>query len=65
MLHPFETAIMMIYCIFQAINVGIDGGIGILPILGDILDTLFKSNLRNLALLEVRIERCSTAVNRN
>ena len=34
-------------------NVVIDGLIGMLPVLGDILDTLFKSNLRNLGLLEV------------
>lgn len=30
----------------------IDTFIGIIPILGDILDNLFKSNLRNLTLLE-------------
>ncbi|KAF8320864.1 hypothetical protein DL93DRAFT_2163830 [Clavulina sp. PMI_390] len=34
------------------INTIIDGLIGIVPFLGDVLDTLFKSNLRNLALLE-------------
>lgn len=32
----------------------VDGLIGIIPVLGDILDALFKSNLRNLALLEVK-----------
>jgi len=31
----------------------IDGLIGIIPILGDVLDALFKANLRNLAILEV------------
>lgn len=38
----------------QAVNVAIDGGVGIIPVLGDLFDTLFKSNLRNLALFEVR-----------
>jgi len=36
----------------MVINVVIDLVLGITPILGDILDALFKSNLRNLALLE-------------
>ncbi|KAI9633753.1 uncharacterized protein MKK02DRAFT_38409 [Dioszegia hungarica] len=34
------------------LNVLIDVFVGIIPILGDFLDNLFKSNLRNLALLE-------------
>jgi hypothetical protein len=37
------------------VNVVIDGLIGIIPILGDVLDALFKANLRNLALLEVSL----------
>lgn len=40
--------------IIQVVNVAIDGGVGIIPVLGDVFDTLFKSNLRNLALFEVR-----------
>jgi hypothetical protein len=36
----------------QLLNVIIDVFVGIIPILGDFLDNLFKSNLRNLALLE-------------
>jgi hypothetical protein len=34
------------------LNVLIDTVAGIIPVLGDVLDNLFKSNLRNLALLE-------------
>ncbi|KAG8887225.1 hypothetical protein FRB98_000322 [Tulasnella sp. 332] len=36
----------------MVVNVIIDGVIGIVPIVGDLLDVLFKSNLRNLELLE-------------
>jgi len=33
-------------------NVVIDGVVGIVPIIGDVLDVFFKANLRNLELLE-------------
>lgn len=36
----------------QFFNVILDVLVGIVPIIGDILDNLFKSNLRNLAVLE-------------
>ncbi|KAG9038053.1 hypothetical protein FRB95_002981 [Tulasnella sp. JGI-2019a] len=36
----------------MVVNVVIDGIIGIVPLIGDLLDVLFKSNLRNLELLE-------------
>lgn len=38
--------------IIQLFNVIIDVLVGLVPILGDFLDNLFKSNLRNLTLLE-------------
>ena len=37
---------------WQILNVLLDTVAGIVPIIGDIIDNLFKSNLRNLALLE-------------
>lgn len=36
----------------QLVNVFLDVAVGIVPFVGDILDNLFKANLRNLALLE-------------
>lgn len=48
----------------MVLNVIIDCAIGLLPIVGDLLDVAFKSNLRNLTLLESHLlERngvCST-----
>ncbi|WRT70067.1 uncharacterized protein IL334_007061 [Kwoniella shivajii] len=37
---------------YMVLNVFLDVVVGLVPILGDFLDNLFKSNLRNLALLE-------------
>lgn len=37
---------------WQVFNVILDVLVGIVPVIGDILDNLFKSNLRNLAILE-------------
>jgi len=36
----------------MAINAVVDGVIGFVPVVGDLLDVWFKANLRNLALLE-------------
>ncbi|RKP37766.1 hypothetical protein BJ085DRAFT_5939, partial [Dimargaris cristalligena] len=33
-------------------NIAIDGGIGTIPVLGDIFDIIYKANLRNLAIFE-------------
>ena len=38
----------------QLLTVIIDIAVGIVPVLGDYLDYLFKANLRNLETLEVR-----------
>lgn len=37
---------------YMVLNVILDVLVGLVPLLGDFLDNLFKSNLRNLALLE-------------
>lgn len=37
---------------YMVLNVILDVLVGIVPLIGDVLDNLFKSNLRNLALLE-------------
>ena len=42
-------------------NVGIDTLIGEIPLLGDIFDAGFKSNIRNLALLESHLEQPAAA----
>ncbi|GMK56782.1 hypothetical protein CspeluHIS016_0306220 [Cutaneotrichosporon spelunceum] len=39
-------------CVRMIINVILDIVVGIVPVIGDILDNLWKANLRNLALLE-------------
>lgn len=39
----------------MAINTGLDWGIGSIPMIGDLFDFFFKSNRRNLALLEAEI----------
>jgi hypothetical protein len=38
----------------MVVNIVIDFIVGLVPILGDFLDNLWKANLRNLELLEVR-----------
>lgn len=40
----------------MAWNIGIDWAIGIVPVVGDILDVAYKSNLRNVALLRAHVE---------
>ncbi len=39
------------------INWGIDAGIGLIPIVGDIFDIAFKSNTRNVKLLIADLEK--------
>jgi hypothetical protein len=38
-------------------NVGVDTLVGEIPLLGDLFDAGFKSNLRNMALLEQHLHR--------
>lgn len=39
-------------------NVALDLGFGAVPVLGDLFDFIWKSNLRNIALLERDLARC-------
>lgn len=43
--------------LFQLFNVAIDAVIGIIPLIGDALDIAFKSNVRNLRLLESHLSK--------
>ena len=36
----------------MALNIAIEFGLGAMPVLGDVLDVVWKANLRNVALLE-------------
>ena len=37
-------------------NIGLEAVIGSVPLVGDIFDAFYKSNMRNLALLEEHLE---------
>lgn len=39
------------------LNIAVDFFVGSIPILGDIFDAFFKSNLRNIALMRAELER--------
>lgn len=47
---PRQTLGKMIY------NIGLEAVIGTVPLVGDIFDAFYKSNMRNLALLEAHLE---------
>ncbi len=47
---PQKTLGKMIY------NIGLEAVIGSVPLVGDIFDAFYKSNMRNLALLEEHLE---------
>jgi hypothetical protein len=47
---PPKTFRTMIY------NIGLEAVIGSVPLVGDIFDAFYKSNMRNLALLEAHLE---------
>lgn len=44
------------------LNLGIDALVGIVPILGDLFDFVFRAHSRNLALLEARLPTRKTTV---
>lgn len=50
---PSETITKMVF------NVGLEFVIGAIPLLGDIFDAFFKSNVRNLGLLEAHLSAAS------
>ena len=37
-------------------NIGLEAVLGSVPLVGDIFDAFYKSNMRNLALLEAHLE---------
>jgi hypothetical protein len=41
----------------MALNLGIDTGLGAVPILGDVIDVGFRANRRNVALLRHHLDR--------
>jgi len=43
------------------LNLALDAGLGVMPVVGDIADFVFKAHARNLALLERRETREATA----
>ncbi|MGD1930767.1 MAG: DUF4112 domain-containing protein [Leptolyngbyaceae cyanobacterium] len=43
----------------MAMNVGLEFLVGAVPLLGDVFDAFFKSNVRNLALLEAHLQGTS------
>jgi len=50
---PSETITKMVF------NVGLEFVVGAIPLLGDIFDAFFKSNVRNLGLLEAYLSAAS------
>jgi hypothetical protein len=50
---PSETITKMVF------NVGLEFVVGAVPLLGDIFDAFFKSNVRNLSLLEAHLAAAS------
>ncbi|MEG3931939.1 MULTISPECIES: DUF4112 domain-containing protein [unclassified Microcoleus] len=47
---PQKTLGKMVY------NIGLEAVVGSVPLVGDIFDAFYKSNMRNLALLEAHLE---------
>jgi hypothetical protein len=41
----------------MALNVAVDWGVGIVPLIGDVIDVAYKANLKNLKLLEKAVEK--------
>jgi hypothetical protein len=62
-LHAHQTRVPRVVQLRMLLNVGIDVVIGIIPFLGDVADFFWKSNSKNLALLErhAGVARSATA----
>lgn len=41
----------------QVVNIGLDCSVGLVPIVGTVIDTYFKANLANLGILENHIRK--------
>ena len=52
LLHSVRLRIPKVVIARMMVNIGLDLLTGAVPLLGDLVDAAFKSNLRNLALLE-------------
>jgi hypothetical protein len=44
-------------------NVGLEAVIGLVPVVGDLFDSAYKSNIRNLALLEQHLQAVDPELN--
>ncbi len=44
------------HLIRMALNTGLDYGLGIVPLIGDVFDVAFKANLRNAAILRTHLQ---------
>jgi hypothetical protein len=52
LMHAVRLRIPRVVLVRMLMNAGIDFGIGIVPVVGDLFDFAWKANVRNLALLE-------------
>ena len=43
-------------------NIGLEAVVGSVPLVGDIFDAFYKSNMRNLALLEAHLEEAEPEI---
>jgi hypothetical protein len=50
--HAHRTRVPKVVQLRMLMNVGLDIAIGLLPLVGDAVDVFWKSNTRNMALLE-------------
>ena len=46
----------------MVLNIGLEAVVGTVPLLGDLFDAFYKSNVRNLKLLEAHLQSESTAL---
>jgi hypothetical protein len=46
----------------MVLNIGLEAVVGSVPLLGDLFDAYYKSNVRNLKLLEAHLQGESTAL---
>ncbi len=47
------------------LNVGIEAAIGVIPLMGDVFDTVFKADMRNVRLIEEALARPETGAPHN
>ena len=64
LLEGVRRRVPMVVQARMVLNAAIDMGVGLVPLLGDIVDVAWKANLRNLALLERYLPAGDAAVDR-